>query len=167
MRLLPTCRHARVYEEDGGFYIEDLKSTHGTLVAGQRLVPAEPMRLFDGLRVALASSGYEVVPTNTMAAVLAAMKSAQAEVARKEKEKQEAEVRCPASLSRPPPVTPAWPCGCPAMRAWQANPHAILLSTSGRRRQRRPEAARRRCRRRWRRRQCGRGGGVHDGCGRG
>ena len=96
----PPYRHARVYEEDGGFYIEDLKSTHGTLVAGQRLVPGEPMRLFDGLRVALASSGFEVVPTNTMAAVIAAMKSAQADAARREREKQDAEVRRPAVVCR-------------------------------------------------------------------
>ena len=85
------CRHARVYEEDGGFYVEDLKSTHGTHVAAQRLTPAEPMRLFDGLRVALGNSGFEAVPCNTMAAVMAAMRNAQQAQVNVERERQEKE----------------------------------------------------------------------------
>ena len=29
-------RHARVFLEDGAFYVDDLGSTHGTMIAGQR-----------------------------------------------------------------------------------------------------------------------------------
>lgn len=41
--------HARVYERDGDVYVEDLGSTNGTYVNGERL--AEPRRLRKGDRV--------------------------------------------------------------------------------------------------------------------
>ena len=51
-------RHARIFADaDGGFYVEDYGSTHGTFVAGSRLTA--PVRLFDGLRVAFGSSSFE------------------------------------------------------------------------------------------------------------
>ena len=74
-------RHARIFLEDGGYYIDDLASTHGTVVAGQPLRPGAPVRLFDGLRIAVGTSDYELVPTNMMVAVMAAMKAAQEEKA--------------------------------------------------------------------------------------
>ena len=64
-------RHARIFADgEGGYYVEDCGSTHGTFVAGARLT--EPVRLFDGLRVAFGTSPFELVPTNMMAAVMAA-----------------------------------------------------------------------------------------------
>ena len=67
-------RHARIFSDgDGGFYLADLSSTHGTFVAGSRI--SESVRLFDGLRIAFGTSGFELVPANMMAAV---MKAAQA-----------------------------------------------------------------------------------------
>ena len=74
-------RHARIFLEDGGYYIDDLGSTHGTVIAGQPLRPGAPVRLFDGLRIAVGTSDYELVPTNMMVAVMAAMKAAQEEKA--------------------------------------------------------------------------------------
>jgi hypothetical protein len=82
-------RHARIFSDsEGGFYLEDLKSTHGTTVAGSTL--SEPVRLFDGLRISFGSSGFELVPTNMMAAVMAAMKAAQVAAAKREQVAAEA-----------------------------------------------------------------------------
>ena len=71
-------RHARVFsDEDGSFYIEDCGSTHGTFVAGSRIT-STPVRLFDGLRVSFGTAPFELVPSNMMAGVMAAMKAMKA-----------------------------------------------------------------------------------------
>jgi len=82
-------KHARVHLEDGGFYLTDLGSTHGTRVAGQPLQPQQPVRLFDALKVSFGEHKGELVPTNMMAAVMAAMRAAQAAQAAKEQREQE------------------------------------------------------------------------------
>ena len=104
-------RHARVFaDDDGGFYVDDLKSTHGTVVAGQPLVPGTPQRLFDGLRLAFGSSSFELVPINMMAAVMAAMRAAQAEQTRRQQEAEEmaeaeAEAKAEAEAEAEAPAT--------------------------------------------------------------
>jgi diguanylate cyclase (GGDEF)-like protein len=47
-------RHARVFRRDSAAWIEDLKSTNGTFVDGQRL--SDPVLLHDGARIALGSN---------------------------------------------------------------------------------------------------------------
>lgn len=71
-------RHARIFIEDDGYYVEDIGSTHGTKLAGQALLRGCPMRLFDGLRIGVGTSTYELVPVNMMAGiVMEAMRTAQ------------------------------------------------------------------------------------------
>jgi pSer/pThr/pTyr-binding forkhead associated (FHA) protein len=41
-------RHARIYAAEGQLYIEDLKSSNGTLLNGEALDPLTPYRLRDG-----------------------------------------------------------------------------------------------------------------------
>ena len=82
-------KHARVHAEDGGFYLTDLGSTHGTRVAGQPLQPQQPVRLFDALKISLGEHKGELVPANMMAAVMAAMRAAQAAQAAKEQREQD------------------------------------------------------------------------------
>ena len=65
-------RHARVSLQEGGYILEDLGSTNGTFVNGQRLVgphlllPGEIVRLGD--RVTLAFEAYEFDPDATIIA---------------------------------------------------------------------------------------------------
>ena len=40
--------HAALYEEDGEWYIQDLDSTNGTVLAGAKLTPRTPSRLRNG-----------------------------------------------------------------------------------------------------------------------
>ena len=79
-------RHARIFAEDGGFYIDDLSSTHGTVVAGQPLRPGAPTRLFDGLKIGFGSSSFDLVPINMMAAVMQAARREQEAEARRQQE---------------------------------------------------------------------------------
>lgn len=44
-------RHARVWEQDGQFWIEDLNSTTGTLLNGQAISAISPLRSSDNLQV--------------------------------------------------------------------------------------------------------------------
>ncbi|MBW3084224.1 FHA domain-containing protein FhaB [Austwickia sp. TVS 96-490-7B] len=44
-------RHARVYEEGGQWFVEDLGSTNGTFIAGERLVDPVPVRDSSQLRI--------------------------------------------------------------------------------------------------------------------
>ncbi len=46
-------RHARIYKREGHLYLEDLDSTNGTFLNGDRLEPYVPRRLSDGDTVTL------------------------------------------------------------------------------------------------------------------
>ena len=98
-------RHARVFYDGSGYYVEDLGSTHGTFVAGARLT--EPARLFDGLRVAFGTSPFELVPCDMMAAMMAAMRAQQAEQAAAAKRKQEEQEAAEAEADEPAPASDA------------------------------------------------------------
>ncbi len=52
-------RHARIYGEAGRWYLEDLKSSNGTMVAGTRIT--RPAELRSGLRFALFRYEFEVL----------------------------------------------------------------------------------------------------------
>lgn len=41
---LVSARHARLYHGQGGYHLEDLKSTNGTFINGQRLKAPTPLR---------------------------------------------------------------------------------------------------------------------------
>ena len=63
-------------------------------MAGQALAKGLPVRLFDGLRASFGTSKFELLPSNMMAAVTAAMQVAQAHQAaavRQQQEQQEAQ----------------------------------------------------------------------------
>ncbi|MDD9942624.1 MAG: GGDEF domain-containing protein [Myxococcales bacterium] len=47
-------KHARIYKLGGSYFIEDLGSTNGTSVNGQRI--SAPQQLFDGMRILLGKS---------------------------------------------------------------------------------------------------------------
>ena len=49
-------RHAEVYVNDGGVFIEDLDSTNGTTVDGERIKPHDPCQLLSTATVRLGSS---------------------------------------------------------------------------------------------------------------
>ena len=53
-------RHARVFPSGGGWWVEDLGSTNGTLVGGQRIHSAVPMNL--GTKVTIGHTVLELVP---------------------------------------------------------------------------------------------------------
>ena len=59
--------HAQIYEEDGGFYLTDMGSTHGTRLAEQALEPKQPVRLVDGVRVSIGSTERSLVPRGMLA----------------------------------------------------------------------------------------------------
>lgn len=52
-------RHARIYEKDGQWFLEDLKSVNGTVVNNRRIT--EPMQLAPGFIFALSKHQFEVV----------------------------------------------------------------------------------------------------------
>jgi ABC transport system ATP-binding/permease protein len=74
-------RHARVYELDGGFLVEDLGSRHGTLLNGERLqgegralqsgdtitIAGRPLRFLGGQATAMASRQLPIVGTQIVA----------------------------------------------------------------------------------------------------
>ena len=70
--------HARIYEEDGGFYLTDMGSTHGTRLAEQALEPKQPVRLVDGVRVSIGSTERSLVPRGMLAQMLEAARAAAA-----------------------------------------------------------------------------------------
>lgn len=51
-------RHARVYLDDGRWYVEDLGSTNGTYVAGERL--SSPVVVHEGTRVRIGTTVLEL-----------------------------------------------------------------------------------------------------------
>lgn len=51
-------RHARIYEQDGTWYVEDLGSTNGTYVSGRRL--SEPVAVRDGSRLQIGTTVLEL-----------------------------------------------------------------------------------------------------------
>ena len=51
-------RHARVFEQDGQWFVEDLGSTNGTFLGGQRLT--EPAAVRDGSRLQIGTTVLEL-----------------------------------------------------------------------------------------------------------
>ena len=49
-------QHARILRRETTFVIEDLQSSHGVLVQGQRLVPRVPYTLHDGDEIRIGST---------------------------------------------------------------------------------------------------------------
>jgi hypothetical protein len=52
-------RHARIYERDGYLYIEDMGSTNGTYLNGQRVRSTEVLRADDRIRIGETEFRYE------------------------------------------------------------------------------------------------------------
>jgi hypothetical protein len=52
-------RHARIYERGGFFYVEDMGSTNGTFLNGERLGSEEPLRAEDRIRIGDTEFRYE------------------------------------------------------------------------------------------------------------
>lgn len=53
-------KHARVFQQDGELYIEDLASTNGTYCNGRRISRGKPVRLEEGTRLVLGANHYIV-----------------------------------------------------------------------------------------------------------
>lgn len=51
-------RHARIFSSSGVYYIEDMGSTNGTSVNGERLRKLEPYKLDDGARIRISDEDY-------------------------------------------------------------------------------------------------------------
>ena len=51
-------KHARIFTNNGSFYIEDMGSTNGTCVNGERLRKLEPYKLGDRARIRLSDEEY-------------------------------------------------------------------------------------------------------------
>ena len=85
-------QHAAITEEDGAYYLTDLGSAHGTRVMGQLIVPNQPFRLFDGLKITVGGATRELIPRGTVAAltaVAAQAARAQADAARRAAEAED------------------------------------------------------------------------------
>ena len=54
-----SARHARIYEQEGFFYVEDMGSTNGTYLNGRRLGPGELLHVADKIRIGDTESRYE------------------------------------------------------------------------------------------------------------
>jgi hypothetical protein len=52
-------RHARIYERDGVFYVEDAGSTNGTYLNGRRLEAQQPLGPDDSIRIGDTEFRYE------------------------------------------------------------------------------------------------------------
>jgi pSer/pThr/pTyr-binding forkhead associated (FHA) protein len=52
-------RHARVYEQDGAVFVQDMGSTNGTYLNGSRLTEVEQLRADDKIRVGDTQFRYE------------------------------------------------------------------------------------------------------------
>ncbi|WP_116111797.1 FHA domain-containing protein FhaB/FipA [Austwickia chelonae] len=51
-------RHARIFEEAGHWYLEDLNSTNGTFVSGQRI--SQPIEMRDGSQLRIGTTVLEL-----------------------------------------------------------------------------------------------------------
>lgn len=54
-------KHARCFKERQLFYIEDLNSTNGTFLKGERITPGKRYPLYDGLRIRFSNEEFEVM----------------------------------------------------------------------------------------------------------
>jgi pSer/pThr/pTyr-binding forkhead associated (FHA) protein len=54
-----SARHARVYEQEGVFYVEDMGSTNGTYLNGRRLGTGELLHVADKIRIGDTEFRYE------------------------------------------------------------------------------------------------------------
>ncbi|HEX2993190.1 MAG TPA: TIR domain-containing protein, partial [Anaerolineales bacterium] len=59
-------RHARIYEQDGACYLQDLNSRNGTYYNGQRLLPRATVRIGRGDRIRLAHAERYLVWDDTL-----------------------------------------------------------------------------------------------------
>jgi hypothetical protein len=55
-----SAQHARVFERDGRIWVEDLHSTNGTLLNGQRLRRVAPLEAGDELKIGATVLGFRV-----------------------------------------------------------------------------------------------------------
>lgn len=53
-------KHAMLYEDNGGWYVDDLSSLKGTSVNGVKVVPGQPVRLKSGDRISLSDETFLV-----------------------------------------------------------------------------------------------------------
>ena len=53
-------RHARIYQQDNRLMIEDLGSSNGTFINGERIAPNNPVPLYDGVEVSLGKLHFTV-----------------------------------------------------------------------------------------------------------
>ena len=94
-------RHARIYMQGGGYVLEDLGSTNGCFVNGQRLSGPQPLRSGDtimfGEKITLK---YEVIQ-NDPEATIASMPSFAPPPPR------------PSNFTAPPPTAPVWEPAAP------------------------------------------------------
>jgi pSer/pThr/pTyr-binding forkhead associated (FHA) protein len=53
-------RHARIFRQDGGWFVEDLKSTNGTYLGSDKLTPAKPMPIEVGSTLRIGKTIFEL-----------------------------------------------------------------------------------------------------------
>ncbi len=53
-------RHARIYQQNNRLMIEDLGSSNGTFINGERIAPNNPVPLYDGAEVSLGKLHFTV-----------------------------------------------------------------------------------------------------------
>ena len=53
-------KHALLFEDHGGWYVDDLNSLNGTCVNGKKIVPGQPVRLNSGDQITLSDEIFLV-----------------------------------------------------------------------------------------------------------
>ncbi len=53
-------KHAMLFEDNGGWYVDDLNSLNGTSVNGRKIVPGQPVRLKSGDEISLSDEAFLV-----------------------------------------------------------------------------------------------------------
>ena len=53
-------KHAMLFEDNGGWYVDDLNSLNGTSVNGRKIVPGQPVRLKSGDEISLSDETFLV-----------------------------------------------------------------------------------------------------------